>query len=210
VVITTAYSKQLKTQSLIDLSTIVASDILDAIGVAADVAILSGTGTTQPTGILNYSTTPTSGYNWVNLVSGFSSGTPTLTSIVSFEELTDAANSIPDGTGAYIISPSDKKVWKTTPKSSGNSNFIWESSNELTDAHGSGIVNGYKAFATNNMTSGQVVFSNRWSSAMLLMWSGVDICTDFYTMSQNNQVIVTTTVLLDVVLRHGPSFAIAN
>jgi len=63
------YSKQLRQQSLLDVAQFVRQDLLSGLAVAIDQAALSGTGSPNvPLGILNYSTTPSSGYGWVNAV----------------------------------------------------------------------------------------------------------------------------------------------
>lgn len=198
----TVASKQVFTQSLLDMKQVVVGDMVKNIAVAQDNAVLLGLGSAsnQPLGIFQYSTTPVAGYNWVNLTS-VSSGAPTWAQVLSFEEAVEASNSVSDGTGAYIASVFVKNLWKQTPKNaSSNVSYLWES-NET--------VNGYRGLATNQLSGNQVVFSNRWSDVVVCHWGVLDIVVDEFTAASANKVIFTVTLLMDVYLKYGPAFCIS-
>ena len=85
---------------------------------------------------------------------------------------------------------------------------LWQSVDAI-----SGKVNGYSAYATNQVPStfdvskSGIVFGN-FSDLIIAYWSGVDIIVDPYTLSTKGDVVITAFVSVDVALRHPESFAI--
>ena len=111
-----------------------------------------------------------------------------------------AANNAEVDAMAYITTPGSRGKWKAAAKSGTNNGFIWEPGN---------IVNGYNAFATNQVPGNKVLYGN-FDDAVFGEWAGVDITVDPYTLAGDNKIRVIITLLCDFVVRHTQSFAIST
>jgi HK97 family phage major capsid protein len=211
----TAFSKQLLAQSQLDVQTIVRDDLLKIIAIAQDLAALSGTGASnQPTGILNTTADtvfPSAYAKTSPSITFSSSGYPTWTNIVNFEGNVEQNNvDLDDASVAYIVSPAVKALWKTLAKFDPRATnqfypaFLMEDVGTATDGR-AGTINGYKAFATQQLSSNKVIFG-KFSDLVIGTWGGLDLITDPYTLASTFQVRVIVNLLTTIVLRYGPSF----
>lgn len=202
----TAYSKQLVSQSSLDVENIVRDDLLQVIAVAQDAAAFYGTGiiNNQPAGILSYAANlpaanpPDYTKRSPDVTFG---GAATWLSVVQFEGHVENNNVGLDNTCAYITSPLVKSSWKTTPKAVNFPVFLWERG----DVGQNGEVNGYRAFATKQINNNVVVFG-KWSDCIVATWSGLDMITDPYSLADTFQIRVIVNLLTDIQFRYVLSF----
>lgn len=193
-------SKQLALQSSFDVDTIIMNDIYAAHAEGLETAAISGTGTNQPTGLLN-----TANINAVAL--GENGSTPTFADFVRLE--TEIALKNADlGRLAYLTNPKVRGLLKTTLKANGVPGYIWEN-NE---------VNGYPVYASNlvpsNLTKGTaaskcsaIIFGD-WSQLWIMSWGGLDIVVDPYTLKKQGAYEVTLNAYHDVFVRRTEAFAV--
>jgi HK97 family phage major capsid protein len=201
------YSKQLLTQSSLDIENIVRDDLVQVIQIAIDAVALNGTGTNQPTGIFNLAANPTAtppyDYTKAAPTVGFGSGYPTWSSVVAFETNVATGNLILDDTAAYITSPAVRGAWKGYAKSDPRNtsiwfpSFFWEADN---------TVNGHKAIATNQVTGNRVVFG-KWNELMIGQWAGLDLVVDIYSLATQAEVRVIANMFVDVKYRYTSAFS---
>src|SRR5688572_26757235 len=136
------YSKKLLIQSTPSVEQLVRNDLALTLALAVDLAALHGTGTEQPTGVINVS-----GIGDVPL--GTNGGLPTWATLVALE--TEVAIDNADvGTMAYVLNAKTRGVLKTTLKSTVNSDYLW---GEGPIGDGFGMLNGYRAAVTNQVRS---------------------------------------------------------
>jgi len=197
----TAYDKELLNQSSISIEAFVREDLMRVLAIEKDRAALFGLGSAgQPLGIVNVS-----GIGSVTF-----SAAATWAKIVSFETAVAQANALL-GAPAYLTSPAVRGKWKTATKiaASQYSSFLWD-----TGVNGSGLVNGYRAEATNQILStgtyaDRVIFGN-WQDLILADWAGIDVVVNPYTLAKQGQIEVTITLWTDNGVRHAASFAISS
>ena len=128
-------SKQLIIQSSFDVEQMIVSDILNAHAEALETAAINGSGSGQPTGLLN-----TSGIG--SDIIGENGGVPTFKNMVDLETAIAIANA-DLGSLAYVTNAKVRGVLKTTLRAAGVSGYIWEKDE----------VNGYRAYASNIVPS---------------------------------------------------------
>jgi HK97 family phage major capsid protein len=211
---TTNYSKMLLAQSSLDIEEIVREDLLRIIALAQDLAAIYGTGPgdstgPQPTGIMTVAANAPGafapGLRSPNIVFG---GPASWQSVVEFEGNVESSNVSLDRAVAYITTPKTKAVWKTTPKAVNYPVYLWEGGGAQ---NAPGMVNGYAAFATNQINTGPAAVPNMvlfgvWSECILATWSGLDIVTDPYTLAPNFQIRIVMNLLTDIAFRHAIAF----
>lgn len=191
----TAYSKELVNQTSLSVEAFVRDDIMRVLAVERDRVAINGSGNDgEPTGIMN--------------VDGIGSVTfgaaPTWGKVVDFE--TQLANSNADlGRMGYLTTPAVRGKWKTTLKVANTAAFLWENGS----TPGSGMVNGYRAEATNQVPANKVVFAN-WMDVILAEWAGVDVVVDPYSLKKTGQIEVTITIWVDNGLRHEGSVTVSS
>lgn len=204
--VSTAFSRQVLVQSSPDINALVMEDIANVIALGIDSAVFNGLGSAnQPTGVratssIGNRTLATAGANlaWADLV--------------GLE--TDVAGGNADiGSLAYVTNATVRGKLKQTLKSTtAGSSYLWEGGNEP------GTINGYRAFASNqipsNLTQGtstticsSIIFGN-WAEALLGIWgSAVDLVVDPYSLAGQNMIAVTGVTMFDVGVRHAASFS---
>lgn len=192
-------SKQLASQSSFDVDTLIMNDIYAAHAEALESAAINGTGTKQPTGLLN-----TAGIEVVAM--GTDGGVPGWKHVVDLETAIALKNA-DLGRMAYLVNPKIRGLFKTTLKSSSVSGYIWEN-NEL---------NGYPAFTSNhvpsNLTKGSAsekcsaILFGDWSNLWILSWGGLDLVVDPYTMKKQGAYEVTLNAYHDIHVRRKEAFA---
>lgn len=184
---TTSYSRKLLLQSTPAIDGLINTDLQRIANLGVDKAVFHGRGHTtygEPQGIYG-----TSGIGLNTVKTSW-----TWADILAMETAVAAAN-LEVNTSAYITTPTIRGSLKGTLKASGVSGYIWEN-NE---------VNGYRAFASNQITAGFVFFGD-FSQVVIGEWSGLDIVVDAVT-SKVGLVYVTVFVSVDVVLRYAGAFA---
>lgn len=201
------YSWLLLQQSTPAIDSIVRMDVQNTIARGIDLAVLSGTGSTQPQGVASIS-----GIGSVTI--GANGGAPTWASVVGLE--TEVAQDNADVGGmAYITNAKVRGKMKQVIKgaTSTDSNFIWENSGVA----GVGSLNGYRALVTNaarsNLTKGtsttvcSEIFFGDWTSLYLALWSGLELLADPYTGATGRVLRLHAYQAVDVAARHPESFS---
>lgn len=202
----TDISRKLLKQSSIDAEAFVRGDLATVLALALDAAGIAGTGASnQPTGILS-----TTGIG--DVAAGDPDGAaPDWSDIVNLE--TEVAIDNADvGALAYLTNAKARGKLKQVEKATSTGLFVWETSTEA----GFGMMNGYRAAASNqvpsNLTKGggsnlsAIIFGN-WADLIYGLWGTVDILVDPYTNSTSGTVRVVALQDADVGVRHAESFA---
>ena len=234
----TKYSKQLLAQSSIDVEGLVRSDLNYILAIALDLAAMIGTGINgQPIGIYNVGAVTTqSAHSGLAAVDQTPGTLPTVNvvtfgasatwgDVVLFESLVASLNADVDGM-AYITSPLTRGKWKTTSKVTNFPTFLWESGGVKWDDGGkgtdAGLVNGYRAFATNQLSSIAInagtaagtiangVILGNFNDLLIANWAGIDVVTDPYTAANTGEIVVTIHLMCDIGIRRPRSFCIST
>lgn len=180
------YSRKFLLQSSVAVDPMIKGDLSKSLALAIDLAALYGLGASnQPTGIKL-----TSGINTVNL----GAATPTFLEMIDMETQV-AADNADLGSLAYLTNASGRGALKGVKKDAGSGEFVW-SNNEI---------NGYKAFASNQVASGDFFFGN-WADLLIGFWSGLDLMVDPYTGSSSGTVRIVALQDCDIAVRHAESF----
>jgi len=201
------YSKQLLAQSSLDIDNVVRDDMVQVIQIAIDSVALNGTGTNQPTGILNTPANPsTLPYNYSQAAPSVifgPSGYPTWAQVIAMESHVESGNLVLDDSACYITTPAVKGTWKSLAKNDPRNTagpyfpvFFWEPDN---------TVNGYRAIPTNQVQGDKVVFG-KWNELMIGQWAGLDIVVDIYTLATQAEIRVITNMFVDVKYRYASAF----
>ena len=206
------YSKQLLAQSSLDIDNVVRDDMVQVIQIALDAVAITGTGTNQPTGILNtVANAPgTAGPSYAYSKTAPSvifgpSGYPTWAQVIAFEARVEAGNQILDESACYLTTPSVKGTWKSLAKNDPRNTsgpyypmFFWEGGIQ-------GTINGYRAIATNQIPGDKVIFG-KWNELMIGQWAGLDIVVDIYSLATQAEIRVITNMFADVKYRYASAF----
>lgn len=186
------FSRSMLLQSSPDVEQLLRMDQAKVLANALDVAAINGSGSTQPTGILN-----TSGLSTVN-------GPVTWAAILSMIETVEENNT--EGTG-WLTTPGMKRLLRSTVRvSSTDSVMIMESRNAMAD---------YPVSATNNVPatigspaeSDALLFGD-WTDLLLGFWSELDVLVNPYesiAFARGN-VVVRSMMSVDIAPRHIESF----
>lgn len=193
-------SKQLALQSSFDVDALIMNDIYAGHAEALETAALNGSGSGEPTGLIN-----TDGIKVVAL--GTNGAVPTFANMVALETEI-ALLSADQGRMAYLSNPKIRGLLKTTLKANGVPGYIWEN-NE---------VNGYPVYTSNlvpsNLTKGtssekcSVILFGDWSKLWIMSWGGLDITVDPYTMKKEGAYEVTLNAYHDIFVRRKEAFAL--
>lgn len=200
----TRFSKQLLRQAVIDVESLVRSDIAAIHALGIDSAAINGSGSSnQPAGVL----TNTS----IGLVALGTNGlAPTFNSMVQLEAAVEAANA-DTGPRGYLTTPGIKGTLKTTQIfPTGLGAPVWLGGDE-------GEVNGYPAYSTNqvpsNLTKGtsttiaHAVLYGAWANLVIGEWGALEMLVDPYTLAGSGMLAVTSFQMVDIALRYAESFA---
>lgn len=190
----TELTRRLLLQSSIDIEMFVRNDLAKAIALGIDAAALTGSGASgEPLGIVN-----TTGIGSVTITSG----TYTYGKIVDLETQV-AADNADFGKLAYLTSATDRGIMKQTEKASGTAQFLW---NNMAGQPGVGELNGYAAYATNQLTANTTIFGN-WEDLVIGEWGVLDLIINPYAKDTSGGVRVTALQDVDTAVRHPESFA---
>jgi HK97 family phage major capsid protein len=201
----TDMSRRFLEQLSIDAELFVREDLAAILARGIETAVYNGTGSPQPTGIMQNSAV-------TQVVSiGTNGGYPAISNFIELEELLGKANA-DMGNLAYVTTPAVKGTLKQTPiQYQSQTSYvpvpIWGKDDQ---------VNNYPIYSTNlmpsNLTKGSgsslsaVIFAN-WMDAVLAFWSGVDVLVDPYTGGSAGTLRVILLQDCDFELRHAASFA---
>jgi HK97 family phage major capsid protein len=188
----TEISRQLLLQSSPSVEAIVTSDLAQVVGLAVDLAVLNGSGSAgQPTGII--------GTNGIGAVTGTSIA---YAGILEFQSDTAAANALFD-TSAYVTTPAVAALLKQRVKFSSTASPLWEGKLQ------EGNVDGYKAFASNQVPSANILFGD-FSKVVLAEWGVLQIEVNPYANFAAGIVGVRAMYSIDVGVRQPAAFSLAT
>ena len=201
----TDYSRQFLKQTSVDAEMFVRSDLATVLAIEIDRVGFNGSGSgAEPEGIRVNSS--------VNLVSlGANGAAPTWAAVVQME--TEVANdNALLGAVSFVTTPAGRGKMKQVTKvaSSTFSDFLWGGINQ------DNTVNGYPAYATNqlpsNLTKGSgsslsAAILGNFQDAVYAFWGGLDILVDPYTGGSAGNVRIVELQDADFQLRHPESFA---
>jgi HK97 family phage major capsid protein len=190
----TSYTYQLLAQSSVDVENFVREDLMRVLALAKDLAAIAGTGVSgQPLGILNTSNLSTS-------VTFANAQTMLYTDALIFENNV-AINNADMGKLGYLTTPTVRKNAKSIAEiSAANSIPVWKND----------MVNGFGAFATNQVPTATSVLFGNWDDLILADWAGSQVIVDPYSLSLQGQVRVVMQQLCDNGIRHSKSFAVST
>lgn len=179
-------TKQLMIQSDPAAESLFVNDLIKALAIGIQNAVLNGTGASgQPTGVKN-----TSGIGSVGSLASMD-----FDKAVDFETLIDDA--FGDGNGMYFVTRrAHAGALKKRKLDAGSGRFVNENN----------IVNSYPMKTTNLVTAGDVFFGD-WTNVIVPLWDGVDLVFDPYTKAAEGMVKVTANQLLDVIVRYASAFS---
>ena len=196
---TGAFSKELLNQSSIDVENWVRNGLITANALAILTAAINGSGSGDPTGILNTSS--------IGSVAGGTNGLiPTWGNVVDLESA--VANSNADlGSLGYLTNSKVRGKLKQTLQAAGVPGFIWQDK----------TMNGYNCGVTNACPStlvkgssgavcSAIIFGN-WADLMIGEWGGLDITVDPYSLKKQGDIEITVHTFADVAVGHPESFA---
>lgn len=207
----TDYSRKMMLQSSPSIEQIVRVDLADTIAVELDRVAINGSGVgAEPLGILG-----TSGIG--SVAAGTNGAAPTWDMMLALEESLAISNA-DASTIAYLTNAKVRRKLKGSTKaaSDAGAGFIWEA---LAGGEpGWGMVNGYRAAATNNcpanLTKGtsngvcSAMILGNWEDVLIGMWGGLDILVDPYTNSTSGGFRVIAMLDCDIGVRRPASFAV--
>lgn len=153
----TQISRLLQLQSSPDAEQLILTDLARQVAIAADLAVLYGTGTEQPTGITQTASIGT-------LASGTSFD---YADILEFQ--TDVAgNNALNASFGYVTTPAIAALCLTRATFSGSAKALWEGS--ILD----GMMGGFKAMSSNQMTSGTML-AGSWDTCVIGEWGVLEL-----------------------------------
>lgn len=205
---TVPYSKQMLAESSADVEQFVRDDLakVNALGVD-QVAINGASASNQPVGILN-----TSGIGAVAI--GANGGAPTYAHMINLE--TEVAIDNADiGALAYLTNAKVRGKLKQTDVGTDTGRFVWGDGDKAEP--GFGMINGYRAAASGQVPSNldkgtstgvcsAVIFGN-WEDMLIGEWGVMELLADPYALKKQGLVEITSTILVDLAIRHPQSFA---
>lgn len=179
-------TRRLRKQSSLSVENLMRQDMIEGIAVAIDKAQITGTGkNNQPLGLLNQIGIPGSTYdsavNW--------------DSVVDMETAIAAANADEAGM-AYLTSPTQRGVAKKTQVFANTGERLWDRDN---------TVNGYRAFATNQVPSDAWIFGD-WSQIITALWGVVDVNVDTAAKAGSDGLVLRIFQDVDTNARRLESF----
>lgn len=192
-------SKQLLVQENMSVENLVRQQLVNAISQKLEATIFGHEthADTQPDGLFTgYAPAKANTMSWA--------------SIVAQETAVDMQNAL-TGNIAYIMHPTLVGKAKTTVKdASGAGGFVFGND-------GSGMMNGYKALRTTNMSSGigtgadeyGCVFGN-WADFFIGQWGALDLIVDPYTKATENMIRIVVNALFDFGKLRTESFAVGS
>lgn len=208
----TYLSRKMLIQSTPAADMIVQTDLAEAIALGLDGAAINGSGTDPvPRGILNQS--------GIGAVDAGDDGTVmTWDHVVGLESQVVAANADVSSM-VYLMTPEMRGHLKTTEKASGTGKFCWEDLAAV-DPQGqvkaAGYLNGYAAYASNQVPSGitvgnstdcHAVLFGDFQQLLIALWGAMDLNIDRSTHALKGGVRIVIYQDADIALRQPAAFA---
>ena len=206
---TTAYSRQLLAQAVVDVDMLCRADLAKDSALAFDQAGFIGTGADgQPTGILN-----TPGVQSYTLADDTGNGAkPKWDDVVTMESMVEDVNADELGAFSWATTPGIKSVLKLTPRLNNTIGLpIWADDN---------TIDGYRAGVTNqlpkNLTKGagtnlSPLIYGCFAQLIAGIWgSGFELVVDPYRLKKQGMIELTTFVMGDIGIRQAPAFVVAK
>lgn len=188
----TEISRQLLLQSSPSAEAMVTTDLAQVVGLAVDLAVLNGSGVSgQPTGII--------GTSGIGAVTGTSIA---YAGIVEFQTDTAGSNAL-FSNAAYVATPTVAGLLKQRVKFTSTASPIWEGG--LLE----GMVDGYKAFASNQVPTGDLLFGD-FSKVVLAEWGVLQVEVNPYANFAAGIIGVRAMYSIDVGVRYPAAFSLAS
>jgi HK97 family phage major capsid protein len=190
----TEFTRRMILQSSLDVENFVRDDLAKVLATAIDKAAIKGTGASgEPLGILN-----TTGIGSVTITTG------TFTDAKMIDLETEVAIDNADlGALAYLASAADRGRMKKQDIGTDTGKRVWTT---VPGQPGVGEVNGYFAYATNQLAADEVIFGN-WEDLIIGEWGVLDMLVNPYAKDTSGGVRVTAFQDVDCAVRHPESFA---
>lgn len=188
----TEISRQLLLQSSPGAEGIVSGDLAQVVAVAADLAVLNGSGASgQPTGIIN-----TAGIGSVTGTSLAYAG------ILEFQ--TDVAGSnVQPAAGGYVTTPAVAALMMQRVKFTSTASPLWEGN--VWD----GTMSGFAAMSSNQMPSANMLFGD-WSEVVVGEWGVLEIEVNPYANFQAGIIGIRSIYSMDVGVKRPFAFSLAT
>lgn len=188
----TEISRQLMLQSSPDAEAIVTGDLGKVAGLALDIGVLRGAGTSgEPTGIVN-----TAGIGSVTGTSLAYAG------VLEFQTDVATANVMPNR-GGYVTTPTVAALMMQRVKFTSTASPLWEGN--VFD----GQMAGYAAMSSNQMSAGTMLYGD-WDQVVVAEWGVLQIEVNPYANFQAGIIGVRAMVSVDVGLRYAAAFSLAS
>lgn len=202
------YTRQMLLQSSIDIEVFIRNDLSQGIALGIDLAAISGTGVgSEPRGIINQ-------VGVGSVILGVNGAIPTWANIVNMETVVATANT-DQGTCHYLSNSKIRGRLKQTKDDPANGSWIWQNS-EM----GMGIVNGYEAYASNqirgDLTKGtgtnlSLILFGDFSSVLIGEWGILELLPNPYgTGYESGNVQVRAMQTVDVAVRRPQHFCVIS
>lgn len=182
-------SKALTKQSSYSVENLIMNALVKDISVGINTALLNGSGSSgQPTGIIN-----TSGVGSVTISS--------MTYAKAVEFVSDViGNDVTDGKFAFVTTPTVWGTLKTRSKETGYPDYIIDANDNMA---------GYKVNPTTMMPSGTILFGD-FSKSIIVLFNGVDITVDPYTLATNGLIRVVADQFADIGVFEAGAFSVGS
>lgn len=191
----TEISRQLMLQSSPDAESIVTGDLGKVAGLALDIGVLRGSGSSgEPTGIVN-----TAG---IGSVAGAGFIAAAFARALEFQTDVATANVMPNR-GGYVTTPGVAASMMQAVKFSGTASPLWEGN--VWD----GSMVGFGAMSSNQMASATMLFGD-WDQVVVAEWGVLQIEVNPYANFQAGIIGVRAMVSVDVGLRYAAAFSYAS
>lgn len=190
----TEVSRQLLLQGSPDADGLVMSDLAAVVGLAVDLAGLSGPGTGgQPTGI-----TATSGIGGVTITTG----TITYANVLEFQTDLAVANAL-TGQAGYVTTPAISALLKQKARFSNTDTPIWQG-NVL-----DGNIEGIRAMTSNQVTAGQLLIGD-FSKVVVAEWGTLEVEANPYANFAAGIIGIRAFYTCDIGVRYPAAFSLGT
>ena len=199
---TTVYSKQLLLQSSPDVEAVIHDDNAKTLALIIDSYGVSGTGAgSQPLGIMN-----TPGVNSTVL-----SATPTLAQIIQAETAI-RQNNINEEV-VFLATSSSRGLLMSSPAALTGSTVVSGQTNALWVAGAGGkddTMVGRAALDSQQIPATTLVTGAFEIGLLGLMWGGVDVVVDYWTLASSGEIKLTYNTYVDFIVRHPQAFTVST
>jgi len=203
----TSWSRQLFVQSSVDIEARVRNSLVQRAAIAIDKAGIQGSGSSnQPKGILN-----ATGVSVISL--GTNGGVPTFQNLIDMAMDPASYNADQLGDIQYLITPEIAGYLQGQPKLS---NTIAEPIFDFR-ADGQGVINGLKAYWSNNLPknltkgSGSALhagIAGVFNALTIAEWGALEILLDPYTGAKQALVKIIANLMIDVQPTYAQAFSV--